>query len=87
MISARLGIGPNTTAGGASAGPADSARWPVKGPAPLPGALLPDHRIIAFYGNPKSTRMGVLGELPPAEMLPKLERTPIPAGRRCRRSI
>lgn len=55
--------------------PADSARWPVKGPAPLPGALLPDHRIIAFYGNPKSTRMGVLGELPPAEMLPKLERT------------
>jgi hypothetical protein len=55
--------------------PADSARWPVKGPAPLPGALLPEHRIIAFYGNPKSTRMGILGQLPPAEMLPKLERT------------
>jgi hypothetical protein len=54
---------------------ADSARWPVKGPAPLPGALLPEHRIIAFYGNPKSTRMGILGQLPPAEMLPKLERT------------
>jgi hypothetical protein len=47
----------------------------VKGPAPLPGALLPEHRIIAFYGNPKSTRMGILGQLPPAEMLPKLERT------------
>jgi hypothetical protein len=55
--------------------PADSARWPVKGPAPLPGALLPEHRIIAFYGNPKSTRMGILGQLPPEEMLPKLERT------------
>jgi hypothetical protein len=55
--------------------PADSARWPVKGPDPLPGALLPEHRIIAFYGNPKSTRMGILGEIPPAEMLPKLERT------------
>lgn len=55
--------------------PADSARWPVKGPVPLPGALLPDYRIIAFYGNPKSSRMGILGELPPSEMLPKLERT------------
>jgi hypothetical protein len=55
--------------------PADSARWPVKGPAPLPGSLLPEHRIVAFYGNPKSTRMGILGQLPPEEMLPKLERT------------
>ncbi len=55
--------------------PADSARWPVKGPEPLPGALLPEHRIVAYYGNPKSTRMGVLGQFPPAEMLPRLERT------------
>jgi hypothetical protein len=55
--------------------PADSARWPVKGPAPLPGALLPEHRIVAYYGNTKSTRMGILGQLPPAEMLPRLERT------------
>jgi hypothetical protein len=55
--------------------PADSARWPVKGPEPVPGALLPEHLIIAYYGNPKSTRMGILGQLPPNEMLPKLERT------------
>jgi len=55
--------------------PADSARWPVKGPDPLPGSLLPEHLIIAYYGNPKSNRMGILGQLPPAEMLPKLERT------------
>ena len=55
--------------------PADSARWPVKGPVPLPGSLLPEHRIVAFYGNPKSTRMGILGQIPPEEMLPKLERT------------
>jgi hypothetical protein len=55
--------------------PADSARWPVKGPAVLPGSLLPEHRIVAFYGNPKSTRMGILGQIPPEEMLPKLERT------------
>jgi len=53
--------------------PADSARWPVKGPAPRPGSLLPEQRIVAFYGNPKSTRMGILGQLPPEEMLPKLE--------------
>jgi hypothetical protein len=55
--------------------PADSARWPVQGPAPLPGSLLPGHRIVAYYGNPKSTRMGILGQIPPAEMLPRLERT------------
>ena len=54
---------------------ADSALWPVKGPEPLPGALLPEHRIVAFYGNSKSTRMGILGQVPPGEMLPKLERT------------
>src|SRR5690606_41127068 len=40
-----------------------------------PGALLPSHRIIAYYGNPLSKRMGILGELPPAEMLARLEQT------------
>jgi len=55
--------------------PADSARWPVQGPAPLPGSLLPTHRIVAYYGNPKSTRMGILGQIAPAEMLSRLERT------------
>jgi hypothetical protein len=58
-----------------SLAPADSARWPVNAPEPLPGALLPNTRIVAFYGNPKSSRMGILGQLPPAEMLAKLERT------------
>ncbi|MCG2780682.1 MAG: hypothetical protein L6264_07015 [Weeksellaceae bacterium] len=50
-----------------------SGRWPVKAPYPLPGALLPYHRIVAFYGNLYSTRMGILGELPRKEMLAKLE--------------
>ena len=36
--------------------------WPVRTPPPLPGAILPAKRIIAFYGNPLSTRMGILGE-------------------------
>ena len=49
------------------------ARWPVKGPDPLPGALLPEHLIVAYYGNPKSRKMGILGQLPPEEMLPRLE--------------
>lgn len=55
--------------------PQQEARWPVKGPQPLPGALLPDHLIVAYYGNPKSQRMGILGQLPPEEMLPRLEAT------------
>lgn len=38
--------------------------WPVKAPYPLPGALLPEKRIIAYYGNFYSTKMGVLGEYP-----------------------
>ena len=47
--------------------------WPVKGPLPLPGSILPDKRIVAFYGNPLSTRMGILGALPPERMLAKLD--------------
>lgn len=30
-------------------------------------------RIIAYYGNPLSKRMGVLGETPPATMIPRLQ--------------
>jgi len=47
--------------------------WPVKGPAPAEGALLPNKRIIAFYGNPLSKRMGILGQIPPDQMLAKLD--------------
>jgi len=51
-----------------------SARWPVaEKQLPLPGALLPFHRIIAYYGNFYSTRMGILGELQPDSMLAKLQ--------------
>jgi hypothetical protein len=55
--------------------PADSARWPVRAPDPLPGSILPEHRIVAFYGNPLSKRMGILGEIDPDEMLRRLEAT------------
>lgn len=49
------------------------ALWPVKGPAPLPGAILPEKRIVAYYGNPLSKRMGVLGEYPSDQMLKMLD--------------
>lgn len=49
---------------------------PAAPPIPtLPGALLPASRIIAFYGNPLSTGMGILGALPPQQMLDKLAAT------------
>ena len=47
--------------------------WPVEGPAPLPGAILPGKRIVAYYGNPLSKRMGALGEFEPQEMLRRLD--------------
>ncbi len=51
-----------------------TGRWPVKrGPYPLPGAILPFKRIIAYYGNLYSVKMGILGELPPKQMLAKLD--------------
>jgi hypothetical protein len=50
-----------------------TGKWPVKAPLPLPGAILPFHRVIAFYGNYFSTRMGILGELPKDAMLQKLK--------------
>ncbi|WP_395063288.1 hypothetical protein [Flavobacterium sp.] len=50
-----------------------TGKWPVKTAYPLPGALLPYKRIIAFYGNLYSKRMGILGELPKNEMLKKLK--------------
>lgn len=46
--------------------------WPVRTPYPLPGALLPFNRIVAYYGNFFSKGMGVLGEYPEDEMVQKL---------------
>jgi hypothetical protein len=48
-------------------------QWPAKAPYPLPGALLPFKRIVAYYGNFYSTSMGVLGQYPPDVMIPKLQ--------------
>lgn len=35
--------------------------------------LLPRHRIVAFYGNPRAPRMGVLGSLAPDRLRERLE--------------
>ncbi|MEI6280812.1 MAG: hypothetical protein WCP17_02310 [bacterium] len=47
--------------------------WPVKTVYPNPGAILPFNRIIAYYGNLYSTKMGVLGQYLESEMLEKLK--------------
>jgi len=50
-----------------------TGRWPVKGqPYPNAGAILPFKRIVAYYGNLYSKKMGVLGEYPPKELWRKL---------------
>ncbi len=42
---------------------------PVR-PRPFtPPAILPEHRVVAYYGNPYDARMGVLGQGTPAAML------------------
>jgi len=51
-----------------------TGKWPVKHtPYPLPGAILPYKRVVAYYGNLYAKKMGILGELPPNEMLAKLK--------------
>jgi hypothetical protein len=47
--------------------------WPPHSVYPDAGALLPFKRIVAYYGNFYSPRMGVLGEYPPDKVLAMLE--------------
>lgn len=47
--------------------------WPVKTVYPNAGAILPFKRVVAFYGNLYSKKMGVLGEYGEEEMLQKLD--------------
>ncbi|MDY0906939.1 hypothetical protein [Pedobacter sp. CFBP9032] len=46
-----------------------TGKWPVKNqPTPLAGAILPFKRIVVYYGNLHSKKMGALGEYAPKEM-------------------
>lgn len=57
----------------ASSSTSTPSLWPVTdAPYPLPGAILPFKRIVAYYGNFYSKGMGVLGEYPADVMLSKL---------------
>jgi len=47
--------------------------WPIKTVYPNAGAILPFNRIIAYYGNLYSTKMGVLGEYKEEDMLGRLK--------------
>ncbi len=49
-----------------------TGRWPVKHEYPLAGAVLPFNRIIAYYGNLYSNRMGALGKWKKKEMMERL---------------
>ena len=49
-----------------------TGKWPVKHEYPLPGAILPYNRVIAYYGNLYSNRMGALGKWPKKEMMERL---------------
>jgi hypothetical protein len=50
-----------------------TGKWPVKKhPYPLAGAILPFKRIVVYYGNLHSKKMGALGEYAPKEMWRRL---------------
>ncbi|RZK50391.1 MAG: hypothetical protein EOO99_01750 [Pedobacter sp.] len=50
-----------------------TGRWPVKNDVyPLAGAILPFKRVVVYYGNLHSKKMGALGEYAPQEMWQRL---------------
>ncbi len=49
--------------------------WPKAAVYPEGGAILPFHRIVAYYGNFYSKQMGVLGEYPREQVLAMLAST------------
>ena len=50
-------------------------RWPAAAPYPHGGAILPFNRVVAYYGNFYSTRMGILGEFSSSTVLARLAST------------
>jgi hypothetical protein len=50
-----------------------TGKWKMPESEPLPGAILPYKRIIAYYGNLYSKQMGILGELPKPQVIAKLQ--------------
>jgi hypothetical protein len=50
-----------------------TGKWKFSGLYPKVGAILPFKRVIAYYGNFYSTKMGILGELPKNQMFARLK--------------
>jgi hypothetical protein len=55
--------------------PCPAPLWPTHAAYPVAGAILPFKRIVAYYGNFYSTRMGILGEFPADEVIARLTST------------
>lgn len=53
---------------------AKEQKWYPQMPQPMDGSILPCNRIVVYYGNPASTKMGALGQYPRDEMLQRLRR-------------
>ena len=62
----------NATSTAISSASTTANLWPVKTVYPKVGAILPFYRVVAYYGNFLSTKMGVLGQYPTDEMLERL---------------
>ena len=63
----------STTTAMTTTTPAKKKLWPAETVYPEYGAILPFSRIVAYYGNYLSTKMGILGEFEPEMMLEKLK--------------
>lgn len=53
---------------------AKEQKWYPQMPEFRDGSILPCNRIVVYYGNPASRRMGALGEFPREDMLARLRR-------------
>jgi hypothetical protein len=74
LNSGRTGHDSSSYASAIRAGGRMMSKWPP-GPSAVTGSVFPASRIVAYYGNPHSKKMGVLGEYPEQEMLSKLDKT------------
>jgi tetrahydromethanopterin S-methyltransferase subunit G len=53
---------------------AKEQKWYPQMPEFRDGSILPCNRVVVYYGNPASTKMGALGQYPRDEMLQRLRR-------------
>jgi len=75
----------NPTRASAEDAPAQAAKSTP--PTELPGGgrrIFPDRRVVAFYGNPTSAALGVLGIGKPSKVMAKLRRQAKPYARKTR---